>query len=200
MHIRIAIRLFAVWMLVTSTALAEAPKLPEPPKGFTWQWCDDVSVGLLRPTGWHFKEHKKNETRAYFITEERIEIDSTKENANDKADKYGFDTGLTLNVIPNVGKKTGGRASDYAIKFVRGATRDRRTVLMVIPPRDIGPAMTHGCRIKKDGAIVHYFLIADDAQDKLYVFMFESLEKHWPEAWMTGEAILKKFYIDFPDP
>ena len=196
-------------MVATSTALAEAPKLPDPPKGFAWQWCDDVSVGMLRPTGWHFKEEKKNATHAYFITKERITIDSTKkedakdstktEDTKDKVVDYGFDTGLTLNVIPNVGKKTGGRASDFAIKFVREAIRDRRSVLMVIPPRDIGPAMTHGCRIKREGAIVHYFLIADDAQDKLYLFMFESPEKQWSNSWMTGEVILKKFYIDFPD-
>jgi hypothetical protein len=86
---------------------------------------------------------------------------------------------LSLNVIPEVGKKQGGKASEYAVKFVRESIKDRKSVLQVIRLRKAGPAMTVGCRIKRDGAIIHYFLIADDAQDKLFLFYFESPEEDW---------------------
>ncbi len=78
-------------------AIAEKPKLPEPPDGFTWQWCEDVHAAFLRPKEWHFKHSKKNETHGYFITKEKI-----------KDDDGEFTTGLTVNVIPGVGKKSGG--------------------------------------------------------------------------------------------
>ncbi len=102
-------------------------------------------------------------------------------------------------VYPDVGRKKGGLASDFAIAFVRQAIQNKDSVLTVIPPKSVGPAKTFGCRIKKDGSVVHYFLIADDSSDKLYLFMYESPEKEWDAAWKTGEQILKKLYIDFPE-
>ena len=106
---------------------------------------------------------------------------------------------MSLNVIPEVGKKQGGKASEYAVKFVRESIKDRKSVLQVIRLRKAGPAMTVGCRIKRDGAIIHYFLIADDAQDKLFLFYFESPEEDWEASWKIGETLLKKLVIDFPE-
>lgn len=183
----VACLLILICTMPSVRVLADTPKLPSPPDGFDWQWCDDVRVGLLRPNKWHFKTEKKGETLAYFVTKEKI--DGNK----------GFSTGLTLNVIPHVGKKNGGSASDYARRFVREAIQDKKTVLEVLPPKKAGPANTFGCRIKKDGSTTHYFLIADDRQDKLYLFFFESPSEEWDSAWKTGDQILKKLMVDFPE-
>lgn len=174
-------------VMMASVANAEKPKLPAPPDGFEWQWCDEVRVGLLKPDGWHYHTHNKGATLGYFITKESI------------AEKGEFATGLTLNVIPDVGKKTGGQASDVAKSIVGRAIRDRESVLTVIPPGNAGPTQTFGCRVKRNGSIMHYFLIADNGADKLYLFYFESPEKEWDAAWKTGEQLLKKLVIDLPE-
>jgi hypothetical protein len=179
-----------ICVLVAATAFAEQPKLPSPPDGFEWQWCDEVRVGLLRPKQWHFKSGAKGDTKGYFITKEKI--DPVKGNE-------GFDTGLTMNVISGIRKKSGNSPSDYAIKFVREAIRDKASVLEILPPKKAGPAKTFGCRIQKDGTIMHQFLIADDNRDLLYLFFFESPANEWDVAWKTGDQILKKLYVEFPD-
>ncbi|QDV10680.1 hypothetical protein CA51_05300 [Rosistilla oblonga] len=173
--------------LLANTVHADKPDLPSPPAGFEWQWCEDVSVGILHPNQWHFKTQNQNATRGYFITKEPID------------DSGEFSTGLSLNVIPNVGKKQGGLASDFARSFVRAAIQDKDSILQIIPPRSAGPAKTFGCRIKTDGTVMHYFLIADDNRDVLYLFMYESPEQEWTSAWNIGQTILQKLYVDFPE-
>lgn len=176
-----------ICLVLQSFAIGDQPKLPSPPEGFTWQWSEEAKVAVLQPTNWHFKTDAKKETQGVFVTKE--EIDPQK----------GFETGLTLNAIPNISKTAKMKASEYAKKFVAEATRDKSKVLEVLPQKKAGPAETCGCRIKKDGSVTHFFLIADDKNDKLYLFFFESPEKEWDEAWKLGEQMMKKLYIDFPE-
>ncbi len=186
-------QLSIIVLLSASTGYADdPPELPSPPAGFEWQWCDEVKVGILKPKQWHYKSRHKNATRGYFISKEKIDDTG-------KFDTGKFDTGLTLNVIPGAGKKLGGLASDFAQGFVRTATRDKQSVLQTMPPRTAGPAKTVGCRIKKSGSVIHYFLIADDSRDLVYMFIFESPEQDWDMAWKTGETILGQLQIDFPE-
>lgn len=168
-------------------AAADAPKLPEPPSGFQWQWCEEIRAAFLRPDGWYFKQGKQKETIGVFITKEKIEGDTAK-----------FRTGLTVNVIPGVGKKSGGKASDYAFNYVRLATTEKQNVISLQEPTDRGRVKTCGYRIRKDGTIVHALLIADDVADKLYLVMFESPEAEFDDAWQTGQTIMKKLYFEFP--
>lgn len=104
-------------------------------------------------------------------------------------------------MISDVRRRSGQGAFDYATAFVREATRDKENVLELIAPGDAGPAKTLGCRIEKDGSVTHYFLIADDRHDKLYLLFFESPMEEWEVAWKTGEQILKQIRVVFPaDP
>lgn len=183
----LTLQLSTLFYLVAAAAYADKADLPSPPEGFEWQWCEDVSIGILKPQGWHFSSNRKNATRGYFVTKEKIE------------EAGEFSTGLSLNVIPGIGQKRHGLASDFAKAYVRTAIQDKGSVLKIIPPKNAGPAKTFGCRIKKDGSVIHYFLIADDARDIVYLFMYESPEKEWNTAWKTGETIFKKLYIDFPE-
>jgi hypothetical protein len=182
--------LIAIFVFVTATAHSQQPKLPPPPDGFDWQWCEEVGVGLLRPKQWHFKQGAKGDTNGYFLTKEKIDPAKGSE---------GFETGLTMNVISGIRKKNGENPSDFAIKFVREAIRDKDNVLEIFPPKKAGPAKTSGCRIKKDGTVIHQFLIADDKRDVLYLFLFEGPAAEWDVAWKTGDQILRKLYVEFPD-
>lgn len=176
-----------VCCVFSSIAFAEPPKLPTPPEGFKWQWSEEARVAILQPDKWHFRTDVKKETHGVFITKE--EIDPQK----------GFETGLSLNAIPNISKASQMKPSEYAKKFVGEAIRDKSKVLEVLQPKKAGPAETFGCRIKKDGSITHFFLVADDKNDKLYLFIFESPENEWKEAWKLGDQMMKKLYIDFPE-
>ena len=82
---------------------------------------------------------------------------------------------------------------------MREILKSRTEVLQVIRPRTAGPATTVGCRVKRDDSIIHYFLIADDAGDRLFLFSFESPEEDWKTSWKTGETMLQKLLIDFPE-
>ena len=123
----------AICVLAATTARSEQPKLPPPPDGFDWQWCDEVRVGLLRPNQWHFKQGTKGDTKGYFLTKEKIDPAQGNE---------GFETGLTMNVISDIRRKSGEDPSDYAIRFVREAVRDKDNVLQILPPGDAGHAKT----------------------------------------------------------
>src|SRR5215471_19269896 len=92
-------------ILTTIVSLgAEAP-LPPAPSGFSWQRLDTIKCAVLKPDGWFFKQTRKGQTDGFFITKEDI-------------DKAGvFQTGLTLNCIRDVPKKTGKTPSEYAASF-----------------------------------------------------------------------------------
>lgn len=168
-----------------ANAVAAQPDLPAPPEGFSWHWNEEIRGAFLKPNGWHVKEEKRNETLALFLTKEDI------------ATEGSFTTGFSVNVVPGVGKKSGGKASDYGRSFVREAIQDKENVLVVLPPVDRGRLKTFGCRIKKDNTIIHYFLIADDETDRLYITFFESPAAEFETAWKKGEVILKKLFFQF---
>lgn len=121
-------------------------------------------------------------TQAYFITKGKFNP------------QEAFLTGLTVNVFSGAGKKHGGTASDQAAAFVREETREKASVILEIPAASVGPAKSIGCRLTKLGSIVHYFLIADDHADRLYLFI-EAPKEEWEAEWKVGNEILKRLQI-----
>ena len=122
-------------------------------------------------------------TQSYFITKDKF------------TPPEHFLTGLTINVFSEVGKKHGGTAFAQAVVLLRDAIRDKAVVILEIPPAHVGPAKTIGCRVAKLGSIVHYYLIADDQADKLYLFFFEAPKEDWEAEWQLGEEILKRLQV-----
>ena len=59
--------------------------------------------------------------------------------------------------------------------------------------------MTFGCRIIKEDTITHYFLIADDPADLLYLFIYESPVGEWDQAWKVGKVLLSKFFVNLSE-
>lgn len=180
---RITFLVTATCSLLLGAASAEPPTFPPAPEGFDWQWCEEGGVGILRPAKWHFRNMVIDGTQSYFITKDKF------------TPPEHFLTGLTINVFSDVGKKHGGTAFAQAVVLLRDATRDRAVVILEIPPAHVGPAKTIGCRVAKLGSIVHYFLIADDQADKLYLFFFEAPKEDWEAEWKLGEEMLKRLQV-----
>ena len=180
---RIAILFAVTCSLLLGAASGEPPTFPPAPAGFEWQWCEEGGVGILRPAKWQFRHMVIDGTQAYFITKDKFNPPEH------------FLTGLTINVFSGVGKKHGGTAFAQAVVLLRDVTRDNAVVILEIPPAHVGPAKTIGCRVAKLGSIVHYFLIADDQADKLYLFYFEAPEEEWEAEWKVGDEILKRLQI-----
>ena len=62
-----------------------------PPKGFVWQDLELTGGKLLKPNNWHFREAHGNEQLRWTVSKE----DPDKRNG-------GYDTGVAVNVIPQV--------------------------------------------------------------------------------------------------
>src|SRR6266850_7673678 len=98
-----------ILLLAFAFGLRAENSLPPPPSGFSWQQFPPIKSALLKPDGWYFKQSKKGQTDAFFITKEDI-------------DKAGaFKTGLTLNCIRDVLKKSGKSPSVYAASLADAA-------------------------------------------------------------------------------
>jgi hypothetical protein len=177
---------FVFLSLTAALSGAEQPDLPAPPDGFQWKWCDKVGVGLPQPTGWFFKSQSENGTDAFFVTKEDIETEGE------------FQTGLSLNVISRASRSGIPTASEYALRLASRGIEDKASVLDVIPLSDIGHAKTVSYRIKARGSVIHHFLIADDG-DRVFIFIYESPQSEWDEAWKIGEQMLTNLPIDFPE-
>jgi hypothetical protein len=162
-------------------------KLPEPPDGYAWQKLSPIKSYVLKPDGWFFKESKKGETDGFFVTKEDI-------------NKAGsFKTGLTVNRIPDIPKKSGLKPSDYAAGLAVAAAAQHKLkdkgawekgpfksvkFTFVDAPKD------------KESITIYHLTIANDKTGTLLLLIFEAPTKDWDEAWKKGETILKKLLLD----
>lgn len=177
--------------LFFSTVSAQGPppegnSLPDPPKGFTWIYFSKIEAKFLRPEGWFVKTGVQKGTVSVFITKEDI-------------DKEGqFITGLTLNVIKDVPKKTSVTPYEYAFSL-RELTRKSLKFLDEWDPPAKGDFKSLGYRYEKDdpaGAyITHNYMIANEKTGTLYWFIFEAPSVEWEETWKIAEPMLKHLVL-----
>jgi ankyrin repeat protein len=159
-------------------------------RGYTRVKILNGRSALLKPDGWFFKEEQVvSDTDAYFISKEEI-------------DKSGsFSTGLSLNVVYNIDKKTKLLPSQYAqvtfskLKNVADEVlfSSKRTQVTSKPP--YVSAILFWLRIKstkpsKEVVVSHYFYVANDQTKTLWMFIFESPAEEWDEAWKTGKIMM----------
>ena len=162
------------------------------PQGFSWRYFKDIHAKFLVPDGWFVKEGDKVvDTRAVFISEESIEKEGM------------FHTGLTVNVTPQVDKKSGMQASDYALMrfndFLSGSVRTWTKVLNV---KTYGPYSFHDYSAfsvveTSFGSVTRYLLVrSNDQTGTLYIFCFESPESLWEESSKVGRTIMDNLGLD----
>lgn len=176
-------------VLVTwpGAAAVLAVDLPSPPAGFSWVEFSEIKGAFLLPDGWHFRQEKRGGTLAYFLTRERIEADRP------------FETGMTLNVVPEVSKKTGRRAPDYAGAFAAALSGSEE--LLDSWQKRFGTMELYGARVRSareglEPLIMHRLSIGNATTDTLYIIVFESPERSWQEMWRLGDVMLSMFLLD----
>lgn len=162
--------------------------LPPAPKGFSWVSFDETKSAFLKPDGWFSRKGKKGETWGYFITKENI----------DKTGK--FNTGLTINIIPNIQKNKGLRATEYASAFIQEGVKSRK-VIKEPWQKNMGPFQAFGVVLlnsdsKGGDFITHTLAIGNDTTGTMYVIIFEAPASSWNSAWKVGERMLQQFLID----
>ena len=179
--------IIALGFLVITESMAK--ELPPAPKGYEWIRCGDNKMGLLKPKGWFHRVKKKGDTETHAVS-----IEDSK--------KHGiFKTGLTLNIVKHVDKKTNMSASEYAEKFIKKTCASKKVLIPMFSKPPAGPFKSFGCRIRsqKKGDIpivIHFFILANDKKGTLFLYQFEAPENSWDEAWKTGEILMKKIWVD----
>jgi hypothetical protein len=176
-----AVPFLVAGLLLSGFAPVDGP--PPAPEGFTWKRVESVKASFLMPTGWHFKEEGKGDTRAFFISQEDI----------DKAGQ--FETGLTVNVLSLQRDPAQRRAMQAAADFAGTGQ------LLDSWDTEAGVLRGFGCRIRRvergrPPLILHFLAIGNSRTNTLYLILFESPEANWGEAWKKGEVMLRDFLLD----
>lgn len=174
---------------VLIVAESAAKDFPPAPKGFEWISCGDQKMGLLKPSGWFHRSKKKGDTETHAVS-----IEDSRKNGI-------FDTGLTLNIVKHVDKKTGAAASVYATKFIKKACGKDPVLIDFFSKPPAGPFKSYGCRVRSQQEgdlpiVIHYFILANDKKGTLFLYQFEAPESSWDEAWKTGEILMQKIWVD----
>lgn len=163
--------------------------LPPAPEGFAWQVLPEVKGACLLPAGWHFRSEVKNGTHAYFLSVENI------------AEVGSFQTGMTINVVANVDKRTGKTAHQYALDFiqVRKEMGKETIVFSNEVRRGIfagGLFRSSAPRPEGGNTIIHNIVLANTSTQTLYMIIFESPESSWDKAWKLGETMLQTYVFN----
>ena len=155
------------------------------PAGYSWYSDRDAHASVLKPDGWFTRSESKNGTSALFVTKEDI------------AAAGRYQTGLSLNYITGVSGKSGMKSSEYAVGFLKTALDGNQELMSFANPGK--HSLSIGLRIRDDriGETLHYYLIANDADDSLHLFLFEAPSSEWDSAWKTGGPMLRDLRVYF---
>lgn len=177
-------------LVCAGTLLGTEPAvLGAPPEGFTWKQLTEIKAAFLVPNGWHFKHETNTDNEAYFVTLEDI-------------DKQGsYLTGMSVNTVPNVSKKTNTWAKNYALLVHKQIKADSTITLVSEWENPQPPFMLYGlkCEKKVEGGltiVMHQLIVANEKTDRLYVILFESTKEFWDAAWRIGDVMMTKFVLD----
>jgi hypothetical protein len=167
--------------VIATMARSDEPKLPEPPKGFSWKKVEEIKASFLMPKGWHYRLDTKGKTTAAFITREKIEegksfqvglsVNVLRERKNPPAEK------LAHSLVENFGKM--GKVED-SFQVNRGKLKGSGGRLTVL----------------SKNVTIQFLVLANTATNTLYIIQFESPEKEWQQAWKTGKVIMDKLALD----
>lgn len=168
-------------LFLAGLARSDEPKLPEPPRGFSWKKIDEIKAALLLPEGWHYRHDAKDKTTTAWITREKIE------------EGKPFKVGLSVKVLRECKKPTAKELAQAAREeigkegYLEDFFRVNRGKL-----KGIG-----GCCLGVTNKVrVRFLVLTNPAATTLYVIQFESPEKEWEEAWKLGKVMLEKLVLD----
>lgn len=155
------------------------------PPGFTLYQSKNHTGSFLQPEGWFLKEEVIGETSALLISKENIDVTGR------------FLTGLSVNKVPNLLKKTKILASKYA-RDVAFRLRASGVILRagIVSGNSIDMNVVRK-KITKYGesVIVHYITIGNDDTDTFYMISFEAPENEWKDEEKFGTPMLNFFAL-----
>jgi len=162
-------------------------KLPPAPEGYQWIKILNGKSALLQPNGWFLKDAHPKDTDAYFVTKEDI-------------DKLGkFSTGLSLNVLYKIDKKTGRPPSEYAQSMVKNMSATGTREVVWSSTDKAGPFVRVMCQVRdkhpEGNSFIHYLFVANDQTGTLWWYFFESPEKEWDDAWGEFGSTMMDFVL-----
>jgi hypothetical protein len=166
-------------------------ELPPPPGGYTWAVFEETKSAFLKPDGWYVKETKQGSTLGYFITKEDIDQEGR------------FITGLTVFVMPDIARKQGMSADQYALTFIKTAaeSKERKEVVKAPWAREMGPFKAYGVVLLNRDAeqgdfVTHNLMIGNEETGTVYMIIYEGPAASWDAAWKIGEQMLQCFMIE----
>ncbi|MCK5707169.1 MAG: hypothetical protein KAI43_05900 [Candidatus Aureabacteria bacterium] len=144
------------------------------PDGFCWQKLGKIKSKVLKPRKWHCKKSVKEGNIIYSITKERRNF------------RGKFLTGLTINTVRNVTKKTKINAELFAAYYIFDYMEESENVLDKWE-RDDGVFVRYGCEVRKKISKAHPDItfrirvsaIANTKTDTMYVVIFGCPEEEW---------------------
>ena len=190
-------------LLVTSILLAgfvelvagQEPRVektrPEAPAGFRWQELEDIPGSfVLLPAGWHYWKAASKDSVAHRVT---------KEDPQDGP----FLTGLTINVVRDVKKKTDLDPSLYAVHYVSEYMKGNKVLIKPDKILAVGPFQRISCQVEKPFAVrgkerlchVRVVTYANDKTGTLYVVIFGAPVEEWDEAWKIGKQLFNPILL-----
>ena len=142
------------------------------PSGYSWQKFKDIKAKGVKPEGWSFHRKKIDGKIIYRIVKDKYE--------------RCFLTGLTINAVRNVTRKTQLNAPLYAAYYIYDYQKDSSKILNTWNTEE-GPFMKYGCEVIKNirqfksniDFRIKVTAIANKETDTLYVVIFGTPEKDW---------------------
>jgi len=189
----------AIWVIsaqvIMSVCFGETKKLsnetplPKAPEGYKWERFLEVQSAFLCPTNWHRIEKASASTHTYALSKEPVKTNGL------------FETGLTLQVVKGLQKKTGVVPSLTASKMGEAVLRSKDNKKLDMKDVSSGPFKAFFIRYRNappvtKPIVIHQVYISNDKKDTLFIVTFEAPEKSWDEAWKIGEPMVKMFLID----
>jgi hypothetical protein len=181
--------LLAVWRrhgsalsVILYTAIptsAQPADLPHAPKGFHWERAAEIKAAFLSSDGWFFRREKKESTYAYFVTRENI------------AEAGEFRVGLSVNDMPHL---QGKHAVEYARQFIAAYPRGKK--LLKTWDASMDPFQGGGCLVEDETTTMHTLIVGNPKTNTLYLFIFEAPTSEWPDAWRSGQKMMRLLRID----
>lgn len=151
-----------------------APSELKPIPGYVVQNLEPLGGEILRPENWHFRRLMNDDALAFQIAKEDI------------SNGGEFETGLTINLVKDVTKKSRVSPSIYAAYFIKDKLKNAELVTRDASRRD-GDFLREGILIRENKTLtektqpfkIGYTLYANDKTDLLIIMVFGTPESEW---------------------
>jgi len=161
------------------------------PEGYSWKKLKKIKGGVLKPRGWFYKRTVNKGKIIYRITREKKNIHGH------------FLTGLTINAVKNVTRRTKLSAALYGAYYIYDYMDESLEVINTWENSE-GIFNYYGCEVLKrlddsePGIIfrIKVSAIANTKTDTLYVIIFGCPNSDWENSFEIEKVIMERLVLD----